>query len=124
LQFGIPSAMIVGGCIFAPSLRFSTLEKIGDWSYSLYLSHPIVLSAVCQLWRAFQPWLPIALFPLAAVLSCVAVAAAMYHSFERPVTQALKRRYRLRRLETQMAADGDGEAEPYPHPRPVRSQDF
>jgi exopolysaccharide production protein ExoZ len=92
IQFGVPSALIVIGLLFAPSLRSVVMEKIGDWSYSLYLIHPIVLSATCQIWRAGQPLLLKEIFPVIAVLSCVGAAGLVHYGFERPVTRALKRR--------------------------------
>jgi exopolysaccharide production protein ExoZ len=52
---GIPAALIVGGAVFSES-RYkrnpsSTLVLLGDASYSIYLSHVIVLPVVAKVWQ-------------------------------------------------------------------------
>ena len=55
LAQGVPAAAIVVGAIllerFQALPRMNFLHKLGDASYSLYLSHAFVLSAVSQGWR-------------------------------------------------------------------------
>ena len=68
----------------------------GDASYSLYLVHPLVGVAVTVvLHRLNIVSAPLAMAMIIAV--CLAVAAVTYRYFERPVTEALQRRFRLRR---------------------------
>jgi exopolysaccharide production protein ExoZ len=70
----------------APKIR--GLHFLGNASYSLYLSHTIVLSIVCQLWRRFSPGLfPSALvvFACISVASAIAVGALIYRYIEVPL---------------------------------------
>jgi exopolysaccharide production protein ExoZ len=91
ISFGIPAAAIVTGAVFATPLRLTALEKLGDWSYSLYLTHPLILSAASQAWRRIWSNGPELLFYVAALVACLVVAAICFHGFERPVTRWLKR---------------------------------
>src|SRR6202035_1360779 len=58
--FGIPSAMLVyaitGFERLSPSLRLPKLMvALGDWSYSTYLSHVLVISAIGRMLFLFAP---------------------------------------------------------------------
>ncbi len=50
VTFGLPAALIVAGAAFAPSFACAPLRRLGDASYSIYLSHGLTLSAVTQGW--------------------------------------------------------------------------
>jgi peptidoglycan/LPS O-acetylase OafA/YrhL len=91
LVWGGPAALIVAGAVFGPAIHFKPLEHLGDWSYSLYLSHPIALSAAGFVWRRALSFAPIALFPVAAVAGAVVLAAIVYRWIEVPVTTAVRR---------------------------------
>lgn len=92
LAFGVPAALIVAGAVVAePLFRARAavpLHKIGDASYSLYLSHgfTFALLRVAGIGPAASlAWL---LFGLAAA---VAASFAVHHGIERPVTEMLRR---------------------------------
>jgi exopolysaccharide production protein ExoZ len=78
VSVGVPALLVVAGSVMierlhgVPNIR--SLHLLGNASYSLYLSHTIVLSAVGQLWRR----LPLDLFPGALlVFGCTAVASTI-----------------------------------------------
>ena len=89
---GLPAALIVAGCVFTEragmwrSVR--PIEYIGDISYSLYLTHGLVLSLVARLMPS--GWVEAAV----GIAISLAVAAATYHLFERPSTRWLNARWR------------------------------
>ncbi|MFC0219988.1 acyltransferase family protein [Pseudochelatococcus lubricantis] len=101
IGFGLPAAVIV-----AAALRLEQAGGIPDWrglrllgdaSYSLYLSHPLVLSAASRIWKQMGlPGIgaPAWTFVPAAMAACVAVAIALYLTVERP----LATRRNLRRM--------------------------
>ena len=64
------------------------LVALGDWSYALYLSHPLVLAALALLWapweQAGNPLDNIAWMATAAA-AAIGFAALAYLLFERPV---------------------------------------
>jgi exopolysaccharide production protein ExoZ len=66
--------------------RIPVLLALGDASYSLYLTHPLVIGAVAVLLGTWMPWLFI---PLSLLLAC-GVGWLCWRLFEKPVTQALK----------------------------------
>ncbi len=91
ILLGGPAALIVYG--------MATLEtdsgwrppraavRIGDWSYSLYLSHWLVLSALSRLWAPWTldgTWIDNAVWTALGVCACLTVAALAYHFYERP----------------------------------------
>lgn len=98
LTMGLPAAMIVTGALALERARavphWPRLQKLGDASYSLYLSHALVLSAGVQLWR-HSGWTSglgaqLAFSVLALALS-IAVALLCYSGLERPFTRILSR---------------------------------
>lgn len=67
---------------------FRPLARLGDASYSLYLSHPIVIGALSVVWlRAIGPRAPVLFTVLALCASC-AVAWLIYVWLEKPLTRA------------------------------------
>ena len=93
----VGSALIVGGAVFLPTIRWNALSALGDASYSLYLSHGISLAALAWLWAAVPIDLGGRTFVVFAVPCSIAVAFVMYRYFEMPVTAALKS-FRVRSL--------------------------
>ncbi|HEX4301330.1 MAG TPA: acyltransferase [Rhizomicrobium sp.] len=98
---GLPALAIVAGAISIeqqyriPNLRIPRL--FGDASYSIYLSHALVLSAITQLWRRVEPsnatW-NLVLFALLATLTASLAGLAVYRWIEVPL-QALVHRRRI-----------------------------
>ena len=91
IEWGAPATAIVVGGVLVPPFSFEALERLGDWSYSLYLTHPITLAASSTAWRLGEIQFA-ALYPMVAVTLAVATAGLVYHSVERPIDRALKRR--------------------------------
>ncbi len=95
--WGTPAAMIVLGCVMLERHvsipRFSLTWMLGDCSYSLYLTHGIVLSALGQAWRMSRLTdIPggVPLFvPTAIVVAC-GVAVAAFKLVECPMTRSLR----------------------------------
>jgi len=99
LVMGLPAIVIVLGALVlecrggVPRLRLPLL--LGDASYSLYLSHPMVLSAAGQAWRRLgAAGLPggLVLFCLAGLAIAVVAGLATYRLVEQPATSWLRRR--------------------------------
>lgn len=99
--YGLPSAMIILGCVYlerAGKLRAPKwLIHLGDWSYSLYLSHLLVLLTLKRLWnmRALEDIIPASLkwgaegwldniaYIVIALSASIIFAAISYHWIER-----------------------------------------
>ncbi|MER8666614.1 acyltransferase [Mesorhizobium sp. M1156] len=87
LAQGIPALILVAACIslesyfrlFAPRV----LAILGDASYSLYLTHPIVLLATAPVVASanLSPWLA----GVVIVTACIAVCLASYSFIEKPL---------------------------------------
>jgi len=101
LFYGVPSAAIVYGMVCLEKSRGKVLlpsfEKLGDASYSLYLIHLFILSALVKLWP-FCPWhqdtAKIIYLVLMAAIS-VACGFLVHHYLEKPLldwTHALRGR--------------------------------
>ena len=96
VRWGIPAALIVLGAVFVPQSGPVALQWLGDWSYSLYLSHPITLAASEKAWTRLAGPLPLQLFPLAAVMVAIIAAWLIYTILELPLTRAARRLVRPR----------------------------
>lgn len=98
LSWGAPSAMLVWCALMLDRTKISLSPVVtfaGDCSYSLYLSHLFVISALRILWVKLHlpvgSWTALLLFMiLAAVVSC-AVSAGCYKFVEEPIARALRR---------------------------------
>jgi exopolysaccharide production protein ExoZ len=89
--FGIPASLIVYGSVayeLKQGFRFPRLlEKIGDASYSIYLSHILVLSAIGRAWQAVAvdgPWIH-TLALTVMLLSAIFTGFASYSYLEVPI---------------------------------------
>jgi exopolysaccharide production protein ExoZ len=101
--WGLPALAIFLGTIYLPIKRttrgVAPFKLIGDASYSLYLSHFMLMSAIGQAWRKLgldtipgrEP-----IFILTSVAICTAVAILIYRFVEMPMTEWLKARFRPR----------------------------
>ncbi|PRD42548.1 acyltransferase [Phyllobacterium phragmitis] len=91
IYWGLPAAAIVAGFVaieragMFPGQALRPLERLGDASYSLYLTHGIVLGIIGKFVRHESGFaIPTAL------AACIVVAMLSYYLFERPVGQILR----------------------------------
>ena len=94
-QYGIPAAMIVAGAVGAEMRGFfpsvPVLKRLGDASYSIYLTHTFTVSVLGKLWRPGWPgWAFVAL----AIVGSALVGVCVFRLIERPITDALRRETR------------------------------
>lgn len=89
IRWGVPSALLVAGAVFlerAGALStHSLLAKLGDSSYSLYLSHLFTINAVGKIWATAFGSMYELFVPVAITVSAV-VGYAAYRLIENPVT--------------------------------------
>jgi peptidoglycan/LPS O-acetylase OafA/YrhL len=97
---GVPAALLAAGFILGPepdrpgAVR-RALVRLGDASYTLYLSHTLTINAVILLWRKAGvglPWVGLCVGMAAAI----AIALLLYQWLERPMTEMLQRATRVR----------------------------
>jgi exopolysaccharide production protein ExoZ len=89
---GLPALVVAAGMALGPEIRGRWLALGGDASYSLYLSHPFVLSALTLVWSkaklATDGWI----YVLVGLVLCTAAAVAVYRFIETPMLAWLRRR--------------------------------
>ncbi|MEO0465455.1 MAG: acyltransferase [Pseudomonadota bacterium] len=89
IAFGLPCALLVYAVanleVEGQIVIGKPLEMLGDWSYSLYLSHILVLSALARLLPELTTG---PLFAVIGVPACILIAAMAYYAFERPLIAA------------------------------------
>ncbi|MBR0692710.1 acyltransferase [Bradyrhizobium lablabi] len=96
---GLPAMLIVGGLVLCPRLEDSAatgwLTVLGNASYSIYLSHTLVLRPFRDVWARLidGAWSPFMFF-VAGVLVSVAVGCAIHYLVERPMLRYLSHRLR------------------------------
>jgi exopolysaccharide production protein ExoZ len=99
---GLPSAALVFALVCLEHHRRlhlpAWLKRLGDESYSLYLSHVISMAALSKLWVALHlnHWLPVDIWILLAVVFAVICARLIYQGLERPMTVQLNTAWRDR----------------------------
>lgn len=96
MPIGIPfvgpaATLIVAAALFSPPLRIAFLQRLGDGSYSLYLTHVITLAAIATLWKRQSMFHQEILFCVVSVSAAVVVAMSCYILVEEPVTSSLKK---------------------------------
>lgn len=97
------TAIVFGTVQTLPAQPVPPLAALGDWSYSLYLVHPLVLSASYQAWRKVNPPLSVEVFSVMSVVACIAAGALCFSLVERPVTAYLRDRRKGPRPAAKMA---------------------
>ncbi|MEO0607910.1 MAG: acyltransferase [Pseudomonadota bacterium] len=100
LIIGTAAACVVYGLV-ALELRngasrwaFPALVRIGDWSYSLYLCHILVIAGVARLYYPVYGQETVAAklgYLVLASLAAIAVAGLSYSLFERPMIRVFRR---------------------------------
>ncbi|RYD22095.1 MAG: acyltransferase [Spirochaetia bacterium] len=90
---GIPALLIVTGFLFIPldlkGLWKTFAKTVGDASYSIYLSHYMVMSAFGQVWRKLMPHFPddATAFAVVSVTVCLSAGICVFWLVERPLTR-------------------------------------
>jgi peptidoglycan/LPS O-acetylase OafA/YrhL len=93
LDYGVAAVLIVGAMVgieVAGKLRVGRLPRwLGDASYSIYLSHTLVIAALWKVWpHGAAPWMF-----LAGATVCAALAGgAVYVLLERPLLALMRGR--------------------------------
>ncbi|MCF7809199.1 MAG: acyltransferase [Candidatus Marinimicrobia bacterium] len=96
-RFGLPAVFIVTGFLFAnPFFRKYSppiLESIGNASYSLYLSHLLILSIIGKLWAilGLARYLPDLMFAVILLAGCLLWASISYQYMELPMIRLSRR---------------------------------
>jgi len=91
LVYGVPSTMIVYG-VMQIDVKESFWTEMGDASYSLYLTHTLLVTALLPLWIAYP--LPPDLIIVIVVLACVLFGWRVHLRVEKPIIKLLQRYYR------------------------------
>jgi peptidoglycan/LPS O-acetylase OafA/YrhL len=101
-RWGLPSALVVAGCVLLEAqgaLRrlwsSALLQRIGDASYSLYLTHLTVFALFGTAYQTFGFTLPADGAVLLQLAVAVAVSLAFYRHVEEPLLRTLYARARL-----------------------------
>lgn len=93
--YGVPCTLIVGGIILFEQnfgLRFKLMSLVGDASYSIYLSHLLVILVAKNLVRVgFLAKMPGGLSVTLIVFFCTGIGVVLYRFVELPTTAALRR---------------------------------
>lgn len=103
---GLPAVLVVGGAVAMERAgqwrSLAPLEYVGDISYSLYLTHGLVLAFTARYIAPGPAEYAVGL------IACYAGAAATYHLFEKPVTDRLQSGWRrlIARRENMQVATG------------------
>jgi peptidoglycan/LPS O-acetylase OafA/YrhL len=89
LAFGVPAAQMVAAfALVRRDIRLRWIEPLGDASYALYLTHPVVIAAARVLSQkgylmpAAMPWA----YCMGIVLAAIALSLAVYRYVEVPLT--------------------------------------
>ena len=89
LVYGVPAALIVYGTMQIAS-RESAWTRQGDASYSLYLTHSLLMPTLLALWKLVP--LPADLVILITAAASVLFGWRIHLAIEKPVTRWLRRR--------------------------------
>lgn len=102
LRWGVPAATVVAGALVLerarPVPRVAILALLGDASYSLYLVHGMVLSAMGQVFVRLAPILPFSgpmlyiACGLTAVGAAIVISVIVHLTVERPLLRVLSGR--------------------------------
>jgi exopolysaccharide production protein ExoZ len=115
LTVGLPALMLVAAAALGPTLPTGALTRLGillgDASYALYLSHPLFIRSLREVWlKLADPAWPLWLYALLCVAVACLAAIPIYLLFERPVTRLLQGNARGRPEATKDIAAGSPQA--------------
>ena len=93
---GLPSSLIVLGWVFLERDRvfpafFVILKKLGDASYSLYLSHPFVIIPLAIAWKKLSIGYPF-IFIILVVFSSIIFSIISFEIFEKRINMYLNKK--------------------------------
>ena len=96
LGYGVPAvALVYGFTVLENAGRRPApfLARIGDWSYSVYLSHIFVIAAVAHLtsWLPALGWVTQSLLEISSVAAVLLTGALSYRYLEIPLLQMSRR---------------------------------
>jgi exopolysaccharide production protein ExoZ len=87
IVYGIPAALIVYGTMQIKAKQ-SIWTYLGDGSYSLYLTHTLVVSTLLTLWTVYP--VPPDLIVAVGMLASILLAWRIHECFERPILEMLR----------------------------------
>ncbi len=92
LRYGLPALAIVAGSLWVAWPRWNAFHHLGDASYSIYLTHFFLLSALAQIWKRLDLMAPveIAIFYPTAIAGCVVLGSLCWRFIERPLTDSFR----------------------------------
>ena len=95
--FIAPCVLMTLGCVAMDQhgLRLSRwLEILGDASYSIYLTHILVLSALCKAWQFFpyrDNWIDNAVFIPMTLVATVIIGMVFFYQVEKPLLSSTRK---------------------------------
>lgn len=98
VRFGLPAFFVVAAFLSAntqiSAWRLRSLERLGDASYSLYLSHLLVLSVAGKIWATLDmaSFLPDILFAVYLLIACLLWSLLSYAYLEKPLISIFRGR--------------------------------
>lgn len=103
LSWGAPSVLLVAGLLFFERAKENLiypawLVALGDSSYSLYLSHLLVLAIIGKLFvvGGIDKVVPSDIFIFLCVIGCISVNEIVFRFTERPLLRLLRHQKRLK----------------------------
>ena len=87
LVYGLPAAAIVYG-VMQVDARPSLWTYLGGASYTLYLTHPLVISPLLVFWLTFRPPFP-ELVIATGIAGSVLLAWRLHELFEKPLLRMM-----------------------------------
>ncbi|KQM62002.1 hypothetical protein ASE75_14790 [Sphingomonas sp. Leaf17] len=94
-MFGLPSAVVVAGAVMLDNRRSYAgriLPELGNASYSIYLTHVVVISLACKLMVKLAPATPLPVAIAAISILSVAAGYVVYRVLELRLTSLISRR--------------------------------
>ena len=88
--WGVPSALIVLGVIYAKSYSQSLLQYLGDASYSIYLIHALAISVFYKASTSLLIVTNYDVLALICLLCSISCGALLYTFVEKPLTSYMK----------------------------------
>jgi exopolysaccharide production protein ExoZ len=92
----IGASLIVAGAALMPPIRKNFVSDVGDASYSLYLTHGVVLAGLAFAYERLFVTVPPLIFIASGLACAFTIAFVVYNHVELPITALLKRRLALR----------------------------